>query len=57
MSLERLENAHAIMVLIVAGNPEGRRLVPIVRRLETEIASLRSVESDYDRILQLANAR
>jgi hypothetical protein len=57
MSLERLEHAHAMMVRIVARNPDGRRLVPIVKRLEAEIASLRSDESDYDRILRLANAR
>jgi hypothetical protein len=54
MSLERLQKAHALMIQIVARNPDGRRLVPIVTRLEAAIADHASIEADYERILKMA---
>lgn len=54
MEVQRLEKARSIMLSIVAKNPEGRRLVPVVLRLEAELQSRQSNDAEYEQILKLA---
>jgi hypothetical protein len=53
-SLSRLERALDSMIHIVSRRPDGASYVPIVLHLESQIAELKSAETDYERILRLA---
>ena len=54
-SIQKLKQAHRIMIGIVARRPDGPANVPIVLRLEKEISAREGVASDYQRIVQLAS--
>lgn len=54
MTQEELQKAYQVMIAVVANRRDGRRYVPIVKRLEQELANLQKEESDYERILRLA---
>lgn len=54
MTLERLEKAYLAALHILQSRPaDGRKYVPIVKRLEDEIASIRSNDDDYERLMRL----
>lgn len=54
--VQRLEKAMETMVNIISTRKDGRKFVPIVLRLEQEIAALRDEDQEFERILKLAAA-
>jgi len=54
MTPEKLEGAYQRILEILRARPEdGRKLVPIARRLEQELQALRNEEGDYERYLRV----
>ena len=53
--VRRLERAKETMVNIVSNRKDGRKFVPVVLRLEREIAALRDEDQEFERILKLAS--
>ncbi|MGJ8586415.1 MAG: hypothetical protein ACSHXD_20185 [Marinosulfonomonas sp.] len=52
MAPEKLEGAYQRILEILRARPEdGRKLVPVARRLEQELLSIRNDEDDYERYL------
>ena len=54
--VQRLEKAMETMVNIISKRKDGRKFVPVVLRLEQEIAALRNGDQEFERILKLAMA-
>jgi translation initiation factor 1 (eIF-1/SUI1) len=54
--VQRLEKAMETMVNIISKRKDGRKFVPVVLRLEREIAALRDEDQEFKRILNLAAA-
>ena len=50
--IEKLERSKRVLARIIGEREDGKQYVPLFKRLEEEIASLRNVEDDYDRILR-----
>ena len=53
MTPEKLEGAYQRVLEILRARPEdGRKFVPIARRLEQELQALRNEKDDYERYLR-----
>ncbi len=53
-SMTRLQNIHTFMVRAVSERPDGKSFVPIVLYLEQQIAAADNAETEYERIIRLA---
>ncbi len=54
MTPEKLEGAYKCILEILRARPgDGRKLVPIARRLEQELQALRNEEDDYERYMRV----
>lgn len=54
MTPERLEAAYNRVLEMITTREDGRKFVPIARRLELEIQALRSEDDDYERFVRIA---
>lgn len=58
MTLEILDKSCPASLHILQSRPvDGRKYVPIVKRLEDEIASIQSKHDDYERLMRLEPLR
>jgi hypothetical protein len=51
--VKRLERAVETMVNIISNREDGRKFVPVVLRLEQEIAARRDEDQEFKRILKM----
>ncbi|GGB93762.1 hypothetical protein GCM10011363_07990 [Marivita lacus] len=51
VSIEKLEHLRDVMKLIVRARTDGRKYVPVVLKLEAEIAARKNLDDDYARII------
>ena len=51
VSIEKLEHLRDVMKRVVRTRGDGRLYVPVVLRLEAEIAAIQNLDDDYARIV------